>query len=209
MKKILTVLAAVVALASGMIFTGCTEDSPLNDLVGPTNTWCRRSVEYKAAENSNPAKTIDVYCYYSTTNKQVRMGVDNEGNAKNVDVVAGLNIVIAGDKNASAGAYTDILGDVTNNRTPYCFKSFAEGSKTLKIAKSDSDNDDKELTVKKTLWNLLYLSSSWSTYSDITFPLTDSYASYESVNDLKDGFSLSKILKKMAANKLEQILLAD
>ncbi len=209
MKKILTVLAAAAALVSGMMFTGCSEDSPLNDLVGPTNTWCRRSVEYKAASEGTPAKTIDVYCYYATSDKEVTMGVNSEGNPAKVNVVKGLNIVVAGDKNATASDYSDILGTVTSGKTPFCFKSFAEGSSTLKIAKDDDGNEEKDLTVKKTLWNLLYLTSSWSTYNDKTFPLTDAYASYESVTDLKTGFSLSKILKKMAANKLEQILLAE
>lgn len=208
MKKILTVLAAAAALVSGMMFTGCSEDSPLNDLVGPTNTWCRRSVEYKAASEGTPAKTIDVYCYYATSDKEVTMGVNSEGNPAKVNVVKGLNIVVAGDKNATAADYSDILGTLISGKTPFYFKSFAEGEKNLEIETDDS-GAKKSLTVKKTLWNLLYLTSSWSTYSDTTFPLADAYASYESVTDLKSGFSLSKILKKMAANKLEQILLAE
>ena len=210
MKKIITILAAAFCLFSGMMFTGCDEDSPLNELVGPVNTWCRRQVEYKAAEEGTPAKTIDVYCYYATQDKTINMGCDLSGLVQTAELKKGLNIVIAGDKNASASnsAYDDILGTVTNNRTPFCFKSFEEGSSSLAIATDDEGSSTKNLTIKKTLWNILYLTAAWSTYSDKTFPLTDSYASYESVSDLKTGFSLSKILRKMAANKLEQILLA-
>lgn len=210
MKKIFTILACAVTLLSGMMFVGCDEDSPLNELVGPTNTWCRRQVEYKAADGTNPAKTIDVYCYYSTQEKTINMGCNSSGQVQTAELKKGLNIVIAGDKNASASnsAYDDILGTVTNTRTPFCFKSFEEGSSSLAIATNDDGSSTENLTVKKTLWNILYLTAVWSTYSDNTFPLTDSYASYESVADLKTGFSLSKILRKMAANKLEQILLA-
>ena len=211
MKKIITILAAAFCLFSGMMFTGCDEDSPLNELVGPVNTWCRRQVEYKAAEEGTPAKTIDVYCYYATQDKpDIIMGCDSSGNAVKHDLVKGLNIVIAGDKNANAAntAYSDILGTVTGNKTPYCFKSFAEGSTNLEISTSDTTDATQTLKVKKTLWNVLYFTSYWQTYSDATFPLTDAYVTYEDVNDLKTGFSLSKILRKMAANKLEQILLA-
>ena len=212
MKKIITILAAAFCLFSGMMFTGCDEDSPLNELVGPVNTWCRRQVEYKAAKEGTPAKTIDVYCYYATQDKEIVMGCYKESDEglftpKTVQLKKGLNIVVAGDKNAAANAYDDILGTLTSGKTPFIFKSFAEGSNS-ELSIENSSGQEKTLTVKKTLWNVLYLTASWATYSDSTFPLKDSWSNYEAVTDFKTGFSLSKILRKMAANKLEQILLA-
>lgn len=203
MKKIITILAAAFCLFSGMMFTGCDEDSPLNELVGPVNTWCYRRVEYK----SNPSKSVDVYCYYATQDKDdIVMGYSSSGeeNKAKVTLKKGLNIVITGDENETS----DILNTTTNKKIPFYLKSFVEGESELKIAGNEDGTGEKSFTVKKTLWNLLYLSAGWDSYSDKTFPLSKSYQNYESVQELKNGFKLSIILRKLAASKLEQILLA-
>lgn len=52
----------------------------------------------------------------------------------------------------------------------------------------------------------MYICNSWDSYTTTNVPLAKMYTKYESVDNLKDGFSLSKILKKIAANKLLEIL---
>lgn len=64
----------------------------------------------------------------------------------------------------------------------------------------------KNVNFKKSIWNVIYLANTWEQYPDSLVPFTKDYSKYESVENLKDGFSMSKVIKKMAANKLVEIL---
>ena len=197
MKKAFVLISAMMALLFSMIFTGCNEDV-INELTGPTDKWCYTTIEY--GDNIK----VDVYCYYATENKTITLGSNTDNSENKVELTTGLNLVIMDNENNTNA--NKILNTVTSGKTPFLFKSFAQGA-TMEI--ENDDGDTQSVSFKKTIWNIIYICNSWDNYTDKTFPLTKTYSNYESVSSLKDGFSLSKILKKIAANKLLEILEAE
>lgn len=194
MKKIMTAIGAMFILLTG-VFTSC--DWNLDDLTGPENKW-----EYKTFEYDEKV-SFDCYCYYSTSEKEITMGSTSDGKENKVTLKKGLNVVIVNNEKSE----NKILDAATEGKTPFVLKCFEEGQ-SYNI--EDDEGATKSLNFKKSIWSIIYLAnSSFEQYSDTTFPLTKSYTYYESVENLKDGFNFEKVLKKMAANKLLEILEAE
>lgn len=194
MKKTLLITSIIGALC----FTGCNKGI-VEELTGPTDKWCKTEVQVNGkASETETAKdyTLDVYCYYGTSEKEVQIGSGTE----KTKLVKGLNIIISTkdeDKNT-------IFSSVTGSNHPYIFKSFAEGNN---VPVEDDTGKEKNVSLKKSMWTIIYNCNNWSkTYSNDTLPLIDSATDYSSAGELKTDFSISKILKKMAANKLMEIL---
>lgn len=192
MKKAFVVISAMMSLLCSMIFTGCNEEV-INELTGPTNKWCSTTINY--GENIK----VDVYCYYATDNKTVTLGSKNDNSEDKIELTKGLNVVVTDNPN---NTYS-IFNTVTSGKTPFYRKSFAQGA-TMEI--ENENGTPQEVSFKKTIWNIMYICNSWDSYTTTNVPLAKMYTKYESVDNLKDGFSLSKILKKIAANKLLEIL---
>lgn len=200
MKKICLLISALTIFLCGMIFTGC-EGSVLDELTGPTDKWCYKEFSY-GDDSTESATKFDCYCYYASSDKGVTMGSDSSNKATTVTLKKGLNIVIANNENSS----NEIVTTATSGKTAFYLENISAGE-DFTIEKSDGTTTTKNF--KKIIWNLIYSANSWETYSDSTFPLTKSYTKYESVSSLKEGFNLSRILKRMAANKLIALLEAD
>ena len=192
MKKAFVVISAMMSLLCSMIFTGCNEEV-INELTGPTNKWCSTTINY--GENIK----VDVYCYYATDNKTVTLGSKNDNSEDKIELTKGLNVVVTDNPNNT----NFIFNTVTSGKTPFYRKSFAQGA-TMEI--ENENGIPQEVSFKKTIWNIMYICNSWDSYTTTNVPLAKMYTKYESVDNLKDGFSLSKILKKIAANKLLEIL---
>lgn len=69
MKKNLCILTVVLTFLCGLMFTSC-EEEVIEELAGPTNTWCWTTVSYSKEEN-NATQSIDVYMYYTDTEVKV------------------------------------------------------------------------------------------------------------------------------------------
>ena len=54
-------------LLCGLFFAGCSEEDSkvLDDLTGPSDTWCTRPVTY-ASENGSASTTVNVSFYYAS-----------------------------------------------------------------------------------------------------------------------------------------------
>lgn len=192
--RLFSVISLAVAMLCGMIFTGCNSEV-IEELTGPTNKWCNTTVEMPNKDGNSNYK-LDIYCYYATQEKSVQIGHGSE----KTTLKKGLNVVISSVDNGNS----DIFNAVTSGKTPYVLKTFEEGSTSMTA--EANDGTQKSLTLKKSVWNILYLANKWDFYSDSTVPFTKNYGSYESAGDLKENFSMSKILKKLAANKLLELL---
>lgn len=196
--KLFSVISLAVTMLCGMIFTGCNS-GVIEELTGPTNKWCNTTVEMPNKDGNSNYK-LDIYCYYATQEKSVQIGNSSE----RTTLKKGLNVVISVVDNTPSSTITEIFGTVTSGKTPYVLKTFEEGSSSMTV--EADDGTQKSLTLKKSVWNILYLANKWESYSDSTVPFTKNCGSYESAGDLTENFNMSKILKKLAANKLLELL---
>lgn len=69
MKKKLCVLTVALTFLCGLMFTSC-EEEVIEELAGPTNTWCKTTVSY-SKEGNKATQSIDVYMYYTDTEVKV------------------------------------------------------------------------------------------------------------------------------------------
>lgn len=198
MKKFFIAVSSVLFLFGLLVITGCDSDT-VDNLVGPTDKWCYKQFTYE--NDSDPTKNVkfDCYCYYANADKNIVMGVNASGQGNTVTLQKGLNIIIANDTNSD----NKIIETVASGKTPFVFKSFADGES---MSVEDNSGTQKNVNFKKSIWNVIYLANTWEQYSDSLLPFTKDYSKYESVENLKEGFSMSKVIKKMAANKLVEIL---
>ncbi len=196
-QRLISVISLVIATLCAMSFAGCNKDI-IDELTGPTNKWCNTTVKMPTSNDSD--SKLDIYCYYATQEKSVQIGNSSE----KTTLKKGLNVVISVVDNTSDSTISEIFGTVTSGKKPYVLKTFEEGSSSMQV--EDDNGNTKTLTLKKSVWNILYLANEWDSYSDSTVPFTKESGKYETVSDLKDKFSISKILKKLAANKLLELL---
>lgn len=151
MKKILTVLAAVVALASGMIFTGC---DVADDFVAPKDKWVYKtgkadnSFEYTFGEEGSE-KTVKFDVYANMATKEAELTFKNS--SEPTKVLPGLNIILVpkaesdSDKTAVKEllSLSDYVGDMA------IFHSFGKEGTV-------SDEADAKKYNLSTLWTLIY-----------------------------------------------------
>lgn len=193
MKKVFQTLSIFLVLVTmAFAFMGCDP----NEKLGPTDTWC-----YKVFDYNDTAK-FDAYCYYATEAKTLKSG------SETISLVEGLNIIITNESMEEKSS-SSILDKVTGYDYAYYQKSFAVGD-TMEVESSDDDAEEtktKTLTFKKLYWNIFYLANTWNeSYTDTTVPFVKNGSKFGATKTLKDGFNFTKVLKKMAANKLLSLL---
>lgn len=128
MKKII-VLCCVFLLAFGLV------SCDLRDVVvGPKDTWCRRSITIQDCE-------VDCYLIY-TENGYTNVKLNKERFPNGID--KGLTVVL----NPSADG---VIGDLTSNC--YTVKYLPLGKNTIEDENSETS---KEITVNSVLWNSIW-----------------------------------------------------
>lgn len=197
MKKIFSIISTIVLAATVCMLTSC--EAPL----APKDEWCETTYDYE--NDSGDAYSLDVYFYYASTDKEINFGYnkDDSSSPKKATLKKGLNIVIAPD--ASCKDYDDIFVTVTENKTPIYLKSFEEGNST---EIEDSEGNTTTFSMSYTAWNLIYFCNKMedSGTPDFANDKKTKYADFESVSDLTENFSWKKLLKKLALNKLTDLL---
>lgn len=137
MKKLMTLISALVVLLSGFMFTGCDEVE--DELAGPENTWCELPVYItgKEADGDDPDMYLDLIFVPTAYSKQ--SGSVNLG----IDLPAGITVV------AHASVEIDSLG---MNAGSYVVKTFP-----IDAVENDSE-DNEQYTFKgtKTKWTAIY-----------------------------------------------------
>lgn len=186
MKK-LNFLLAFLTFGLVFTFTSCDKDA----FQAPKDTWCYKEFSY------NDTLTFDAYCYYSTEEKSLKVG------SSNIPLKKGLNIIIT-NESSTENSSSSILKTVTGKQYAYYVKSFKVGDK-MEI--EDNNEESKALEFKELYWSLFYFGNKWNTsYTDELLPFVKNHSQFGETKDLMENISFSKILKKIAADKLLDIL---
>lgn len=186
MKKLNFLLAF---LTFGLVFTFISCDKEA--FQAPKDTWCYKEFSY------NDTITFDAYCYYSTEKKSLK------GGNSNIQLEKGLNIIIT-NESSTENSSSSILKTVTGKQYAYYVKSFKVGD-TMEI--EDDNEESKSLVFKELYWSLFYFGNKWNTnYTDELLPFVKNHSQFGETKDLIENISFSKILKKIAAEKLLDIL---
>lgn len=199
MKKILTILAAVLVLAGGFLLSGCSNDDD-DDFFGPLNTWCEAPITKTAEDGSviTLGYIAAVYCdedYVSngTGSSQLKNGEKLE---------AGITVVVWGDSKASEES---LAGSVLNGLTKatYIKKTFPKGSET---EVSDSQGSSK-VKGSRLVWSAAYVFNkdlhNVNTQKKLPLapePVTSSL--YSDASESLNDFSWKTVLKQYLINSL-------
>ena len=155
MKKILTIIAASLALTSGLLLSSCSDDD--DDLLGPKNVWCEMPVKYSNGKEGNEAKSAIIYVsmYYSDTNVS---GSDSGSRdlKKGTTIPAGITMVVTAKPNESGTLASEVISGLTENT--YIMKTFPL-NENAEFEKDDSGPSDSKLNFKanRGWWTALYL----------------------------------------------------
>lgn len=198
MKKILTVLAAVVALASGMIFTGC---DVADDFVAPKDKWVYKdgkgsnSFEYTFGDSeSKKTVTFDVYVNYAT--KAATVNFKNGGKG---EVGEGLNVILVPAAESGEGVLNELLG-VTKDQIGKIaiFKCFGKSAKATDDDASDDDSG-KNYELGTTAWTLIY---NFNRFEDMgNKSMANTAEGLELITNLKN-LNMKRVLYNMLGDKL-------
>lgn len=153
MKKILTIIAASLALASGLLLSSCSDDD--DDLLGPKNVWCEMPVEYSNGKEGEEAKSAVIYVsmYYSDTDVT---GSESGSKylKKGTTIPAGITMVVTAKSNESGTLASEVISGLTENT--YIMKNFPLNENATF---EDGDSSDPKLNFKanRGWWTALYL----------------------------------------------------
>lgn len=197
MKKMNKIFGFAAVLLCGLFFAGCSEEDSkvLDDLTGPSDTWCTMPVTYAASENGSSSTTLNVSFYYAS--KEVKPN----------DSLTGLRSDIGSIPKGSISVLVT-LGSGTNSlltaltKTQYLFKSFGSvGELTSESGTSYSYSDMKLFWKAIYLKNREALSKDQSTAIPAQLQKSTQYT-YSSVSDL-ENFSWKRLLAAYLLNSLE------
>lgn len=183
-------------LICGLFFAGCSEEDSkvLDDLTGPSDTWCTMPVTY-ASENGSASTTLNVSFYYAS--KEVKPNGLSTGLRTDIESIPKGSISVL----VTLGSGTNSLLTALT-KTQYLFKSFG----SVKELTSESGTS-YEYSNMKLFWKAIYLKNHDELSKDqnkgIPAQLQKSTQStYSSVSDL-ENFSWKRLLAAYLLNSLE------
>lgn len=106
-------------LLCGLFFAGCSEEDSkvLDDLTGPSDTWCTMPVTY-ASEDGSASTTLNVSFYYAS--KEVKPNGLTTGLRSDIESIPEDSISVL--VTLGSGGTNSLLTTLT--KTQYLFKSF-------------------------------------------------------------------------------------
>lgn len=149
MKKMLKLLAVAAMIACGLMMTGCQEgDEILNELAGPTQTWCNMPISYS---NSNGGETAALYVHFFYSDTEVK-STSTSANAlkKDITIPAGLTIVITSANNDQSS----VIAGLTANA--YIMKTFPKDQEVAIGDNGEADPDGFKITGSREKWSAIY-----------------------------------------------------
>lgn len=134
-------------LICGLFFAGCSEEDSkvLDDLTGPSDTWCTMPVPYAASENGTSSTTLNVSFYYAS--KEVKPNGSLTGLRSDIGSIPEGSISVL----VTLGSGTNSLLTALT-KTQYLFKSFG----SVKELTSESGTS-YEYSDMKLFWKAIYL----------------------------------------------------
>ncbi len=200
MKKILTIIAASLALASGLLLSSCSDDD--DEFFGPSNTWCELPITQTMEDGTE--KTIGyiaaVYCDELYTSN----GTGSKQLTKGEQLEAGITVVVWGSGDVSDDT---ISGSILKglSKSTYIKKTFSKTSETKVSNETDSD-ETVSFQGKKSMWKLAYFfklhtADTKEKLPEAPVPLLSSSNYSDASNVLKD-FSWKTVLKQYLIKSL-------
>lgn len=185
-------------LLCGLFFAGCSEEDSkvLDDLTGPSDTWCTMPVTYAASENGTSSTTLNVSFYYAS--KEVKPNDSLTGLRSDIESIpeGSISVLVT----LGSGKNNSLLTALT--KTQYLFKSFG----SVKELTSESGTS-YEYSDMKLFWKAIYLKNYDELSKDQSTGIPEQLQKsrknyYSSVSDLKN-FSWKRLLAAYLLNSLE------
>ena len=186
-------------LLCGLFFAGCSEEDSkvLDDLTGPSDTWCTMPVTYAASENGSSSTTLNVSFYYAS--KEVKPNGSLTGLRSDIGSIPEGSISVL----VTLGSGTNSLLTALT-KTQYLFKSFGSVNDL-----TSASGTPYEYSNMKLFWKAIYLKNydelSKDQSTSIPAQLQKSTQStYSSVSDFDlENFSWKRLLAAYLLNSLE------
>ncbi len=192
MKKLMTLISALLVLLSGFMFTGCDEE--LEEILAPSGTWYQTTTDYSSNDSSS---TLYVYYYWNDTEKTF-------SGTTNYTAPAGLTVVVTTYSNST-------VAGLTNGK--YTVKTWANGEDFSFDEDDTGDGISDEQTssiiskvgsMNRVKWGIFYQAAKAKAKDEEGFKklsgapecLTGAGASSNAVNweNIKNSFSWKKII---------------
>lgn len=182
-------------LLCGLFFAGCSEEDSkvLDDLTGPSDTWCTMPVTY-ASENGSASTTLNVSFYYAS--KEVKPNGSLTGLRSDIGSIpeGSISVLVTLD----SGGTNSLLTTLT--KTQYLFKSFGSVNDL-----TSASGTSYEYSNMKLFWKAIYLKNHDELSKSTGIPAQlqkSTQSTYLSVSDLKN-FSWKRLLAAYLLNSLE------
>ena len=196
MKKMNKILGFAAVLLCGLFFAGCSEEDSkvLDDLTGPSDTWCTMPVPY-ASENGSSSTTLNVSFYYAS--KEVKPNGSLTGLRSDIESIPEGSISVL----VTLGSGTNSLLTALT-KTQYLFKSFGSVSELTSASGTSYEYSNMQL-----FWKAIYLKNREALSKDQSTSIPahlqkSTQVTYSSVSDL-ENFSWKRLLAAYLLNSLE------
>lgn len=195
MKKMNKILGFAAVLLCGLFFAGCSEEDSkvLDDLTGPSDTWCTMTVPY-ASENGSSSTVLNVSFYYAS--KEVKPNDSSTGLRSDIESIPEESISVL--VTLGSGETNSLLTTLTS--TQYLFKSFGSVSALTSTSETSYSYSNMKL-----FWKAIYLKNREALRKDQNIPpqlQKSTQNRYASISDL-ENFNWKRLLATYLLNNLE------
>lgn len=197
MKKMNKIFGFSAVLLCGLFFAGCSEEDSkvLDDLTGPSDTWCTMPVTY-ASENGSASTTLNVSFYYAS--KEVKPNTSSTGLRTNIESIpeGSISVLVT----LGSGGTNSLLTTLTD--TKYLFKSFGSVNDLTSESGTSYSYSNMQL-----FWKAIYLKNRETLSKDQSTAIPahlqkSTQSTYSSVSNL-ENFSWKRLLAAYLLNSLE------
>ncbi|WP_296668062.1 MULTISPECIES: hypothetical protein [unclassified Treponema] len=195
MKKMNKIFGFAAVLLCGLFFEGCSEEDSkaLDDLTGPSDTWCTMPVTY-ASENGSSSTVLNVSFYYAS--KEVKPNDSSTGLRSDIESIPEDSISVL--VTLGSGETNSLLTTLTS--TQYLFKSFGSVDDLTSTSETSYSYSNMKL-----FWKAIYLKNREALSKDQNIPLQlqkSTQNRYASISDL-ENFNWKRLLATYLLNNLE------
>lgn len=195
MKKMNKIFGFVAVLLCGLFFAGCSEEDSkvLDDLTGPSDTWCTMPVTYAASENGSSSTTLNVSFYYAS--KEVKPNNLSTGLRSDIGSIPKGSISVL----VTLGSGTNSLLTALT-KTQYLFKSFGSVNELTSASGTSYSYSDMKL-----FWKAIYLKNREALSKDQSTSIPKHLQKSTQSTCLSDleNFSWKRLLATYLLNSLE------
>lgn len=195
MKKMNKIFGFVAVLLCGLFFAGCSEEDSkvLDDLTGPSDTWCTMPVTYAASENGSSSTTLNVSFYYAS--KEVKPNNLSTGLRSDIGSIPKGSISVL----VTLGSGTNSLLTALT-KTQYLFKSFGSVNELTSASGTSYSYSDMKL-----FWKAIYLKNREALSKDQSTSIPKHLQKSTQSTCLSDleNFSWKRLLAAYLLNSLE------